>query len=253
MAAVEVNGKRRRGAVAARVPFADAVDEREKKPEGDEPAGGKDGERDGPWVEPLHGDVAPDRQSASADDLADRRNEREGQREANAAPEAVGKRVENAVLRGKRLGTAKYDAVHDDQRDEDAERSGEIGKICLHQKVDGRDERRDDDDVAGNVDGGRYYLPQRRDETVGADEDERRRKAHAERVFKTRGNGERRAEPEHKPENGIVLENPVPKRQPCFHTGILYMKTKKMARVNSEVYSKLAFAPGEEPAVAHVA
>ena len=211
MPAVEINRERRGGAVAARVPLPDAVDESEKKPERYEAARREDREGHGTRVYALDRDVSPYGESPRADDLADCGDQGEGKREADAAPEAVGERIDDAVLRGERLGAAEDDAVHDDEGDEDAERGREVGQIGLHEEVDRRDESRYDDDVAGNVHRRRDDPPQGRHEAVGADEHERRREPHAESVLKARRDGKRGAQAEHKPKDGIVLENPIPK------------------------------------------
>ena len=120
VAAVEVDRQRSGRAVAARVPFADAVDESEKKPEHDEAAGRKDRQRDGAGVDALHRDVAPHRERPRAGDLPHGRDEREREREADAAAKTVCNRINHPVLARERLGAAENDAVHDDERNEDA-------------------------------------------------------------------------------------------------------------------------------------
>ena len=63
----------------------------------------------------------------------------------------------------------------------------------------------------------RNRLAQRGDESVRADEHERRRKAHAKRVLERRRHRERGAEPQHEAKRRVVLENPGPECKPCFH------------------------------------
>ena len=127
----------------------------------------------------------------------------------------------DAVPAGKRLGTAEDDAVDDDERNEDAERGRERRQVRLHEQIDRGHERRDDDDVARDVDRRGNHPAQSRHEPVRADEDERRREPHADRVLKRCRHRQRRAQPEHQPKRRIVLENPVPECQPCFHWLVL--------------------------------
>ena len=96
-------------------------------------------------------------------------------------------------------------------------RFGERRQVRLHQQVGRRHERRDDHDVARDVHRVGYQLAQRRDDAVGADEHEGRRKAHAERVLERRRHRERRTQSQHEPERRIVLEDSRPEGEPSFH------------------------------------
>ena len=93
---------------------------------------------------------------------------------------------------------------------EQAEALGKRGQVRLHKQVDGRDERRDDHDVARNMDGAWNHAAERADKPVGTDKHERRRQAHAERVLKRRGDRKRRTETEHQAKRRVVLEYSVP-------------------------------------------
>lgn len=207
--------------MTARIPLAEAVDERQEKPKRDEPARRQDRHRHRTRIEVLERQIAPDRKRARAADLAHRRDEREGEREADSAPEPVRKRIKDPVLARERLGAAEDDAVDDDERDEDAERGRERRQVSLHEQIDRGHERRDDDDVARDVHRRGNHLAERRHQPVRADQDERRREPHADRVLKRCRHRQRRAQPEHQPKRRIVLENPVPECQPCFHWLVL--------------------------------
>ena len=98
----------------------DVVDGRKQEAEHDEAACGQDCENHGVGVDVFYGDVAPYGERPRADDLAHRRDQGQGQREPHAGAKPVRKGIDHAVLARERLGPAEDDAVHDNQRDEDA-------------------------------------------------------------------------------------------------------------------------------------
>ena len=80
------------------IPLAETVDERQQQPQHDETAGRQNRQRHRPRIQALDRQVAPNGQCAGTADLADRGNERQRQREADAAPKPVRQRIDDAVL-----------------------------------------------------------------------------------------------------------------------------------------------------------
>ena len=94
-----------------------------------------------------------------AQDLPDRRQDREGQAEADPHADPVQYRDEHAVLLGELLRPSQDDAVDHDERDENAERPVHLGLVGLEQEVDHGHEGRDDGDEDGDPQMAGHDLP----------------------------------------------------------------------------------------------
>ena len=115
--------------------------------------------------------------------------------EAEAHAEAVEEAVAHGILAGEHLGSAENDAVYDYKAEEHAEGLIQTGQKRLNKHLHQRYEGGDYDYVAGYADLVRDYVPQKRDDHVGAHENEGQREAHTEAAQHRYGNGQHRAGP----------------------------------------------------------
>ncbi len=92
-------------------------------------------------------DEVESERGAGAQDLADEAEHGEREGEAEADTDAVQRTGAGAVLGGEGFRTAEDDAVHHDERDEQAQGLIDSRRIGLHQQLQQRDEGCDDNDV----------------------------------------------------------------------------------------------------------
>ena len=106
------------------------------------------------------------------------------------------------VFGGEGFGPAQDDAVHHDERHENAELLVQRVGVGLHEQFHGNHERRGNGDEADDADFFGDDVAHQRDEHVGEHEYEDDRQPHAKAVVGGFGHGEGRAQPEHQPERG---------------------------------------------------
>ena len=146
---------------------------------------------------------------SGAQDLADEAEHGEREGEADAHADAVTSAREDAVLGGEGLRAAEDDAVHHDERDEQAQGLVHRRRISLHQQLEQRDEGGDDDDIDRDVHLVRHHGGDQGDDHVGKDQDEQRRQTHGQAVDGRRGGSQRRAHAQQQDEGRVVLDQTV--------------------------------------------
>ena len=107
------------------------------------------------------------KQGTLADQLAEHAESQQHQGKARAHHEAIHRRGQHRVLRGKGIGPAEDDAVGDDQRDEDAENQEQLVGIGLHQQFDTGGDRSNDHDEGGQAHGVGYRMADQRYRDIG--------------------------------------------------------------------------------------
>ena len=151
----------------------------------------------------------PSEDGAAAEDLAHRTEHRQRAGEAEADADAVQGGIPHAVLGGEGLRAAEDDAVHHDERDEQAEGLVHGRGVGLHQELDQRHEGGDDHDVGRDVDLVRDEPGDGGDDDVRQDQHEQGRKAHREAVDGGSRRRQRRAHAEDQDEGRVVLDQSV--------------------------------------------
>ena len=181
--------------------------------EGDESTGGED-EEEHAVVLGVEGSA---KELACAEDLADAAKQCEGDGEAEADADAVEDALHRAVLGCKGFGTTKDDAVHDDEGDEQTEGLIDLGRVGLHEHLQGSDEGGNHDDVRGDAHLIGDEALDARDDEVGEDEDSHRGQTHRHTIHGAGGGSQRGAHTEEKDEGGVLLEDAVPQNRQVFH------------------------------------
>ena len=197
--------------MAARIPFADTVYEREEKPENNKPTSGKNCKRQRLGRNILYCDIAPNSERPRTYNLTHSGHGGKRKRKSNTRAKTISKGKKNSVLARERLCAAEDNAVDYDERNKDAEARGERWQIRLHQKVHGRNERSYNNDVARNVDGCGNYLTQRRNKHIRANKNERGSKPHTKSILKAGSHRQRRAQAKNEPKYRIILYYATPK------------------------------------------
>ena len=207
---------------------AQLVDDRDEEAEGDECTRRQDEEQN--VVSLRQQRQAED--GAVAEQFTTDAQQRQAQREAQADADAVEERSHGRLLGCEGLGTSEDDTVHDDQRDEEAQRGVDLRQEGLDDHLENRHEGGNHDDEHGDAHlVGRDRL-QAGDDKVGADEHRHRGQAHRHTVQGTGGRGQRGTHTEHQDERGVLLHNAVLNDTYIIHIiySVLWRRSRRQRR-----------------------
>ena len=121
------------------------------------------------------------------------------------------------------FGTPEDDAVHHNQRDEEAERGVERRDERLHEHLHDGHEACDDDDEARDAHCIGDEVLDERDGGVGADEYEHRRQPHSHPIERRRGGRQRGTHPEEERKGRVLRRDAVAKDIEWFHREGLFL------------------------------
>ena len=198
--------------------IADLLNHRDNGAEGEERTGGRYDDHNGRVVTAEDVDA---HKGARADDLTNGGYHKKGKGEAKTHGKTVDGGGQYLVLGGKRLGARQDDTVDNDEGNEKSQGLIQGIEIGTHQKLDGSDKARDDDDVRGDTNLLGNKLAQKGDKDVGANEHRGCRKSHTDGVVHRRGGGKGRAHSEELNKNGVVVKNTALEltEKACFFHG----------------------------------
>ncbi len=207
------------GRLLAVTPLVDGVLGGDQQPQPDKAARRQNGQQQaGIGVEQLDAQgfcplaqqqIGAIKQSTHADDFAHSAKHQQHHGKAQPHHQTVEGRQQRRVLGGIRLGAADDDAVGDNEGDKDAERLIEAIGVGVHQQLHAGHQRGDDHHVDRDADILRHPVAHQRDGEVGADQHCHGGKAEPQRIGKSGGDGEGRAQTQHLYQRGVVLPQPL--------------------------------------------